>query len=256
MGLTDEMRERLLRQSHDRLADMMSEMLWTAVVGSPDFRTPPPWVARAIEKFAGPSVAQLRSIPKLIRGQLPLEEVGEMAGAQKAASAFLANPGEQVEAAEKSMPGLTEQRKAILKIAAQTSAKVSQVFEPDPSKLTAEGAGSFLAGQSHGARAVVEGINEEETLTQQICIMMWLFWPTIQSMANRGVLRRWLDESCGMKCTPELVEKTCNEIGFSPAKRGRPKNTTGGKKIISIKKSVTGVKSGHDKARRHREPTA
>ena len=248
------MRELLLKQSHERLPGMMTEMLWTAVVGNPEFRTPPAWVAKAIEKFAAPSVGQLRNIPRLIGGQLPLEDVGEMAGAQKASTAFLANPGEEVEAAEKTMPGLAEQRQAILKIAGEASGKMRQLLEPDPSKLTAEGAGSFLAAQSDGADAIVKGIQEEETLTQQICVMMWLFWPTVQSMDNRAVLRRWLEESCGLKCTRELVEKTCDEIGFSPAKRGRPKNPTIVEREVGIKTSDTAVKSGHDEARQDREP--
>jgi hypothetical protein len=160
MALTDQMKEMLLRQSRDRLPHMLTEMLWSAVVGNGEFEVPSPWVAKAIEKFAGPAIGQLRSIPRLILGQLPLGEVGEIAGARKASTAFLTNPGEQVEAAEKTMPGLAEQRTAIIKIATAGFGKVSPLLEPEPSKLTAEEAGAFLAGEGRGAAVIVKGIKE------------------------------------------------------------------------------------------------
>ena len=254
MPLTDEMKTELLRQSRDRLPHMLTEMLWSAVVANGEFKAPPPWVAKAIEKFAGPAIEQLRSIPRLILGQLPLGEVGQFVGAQKAATAFLSNPGEHVEAAEKAMPGLAEQRTAIIKLATEALRKVSPPLEPEPSKLTAEEAGTLLAGEGRGAAAIVKGIKEEEPLTKQICMMMWLSWPMVKDMANRAVLLRWLSDSCGLKCTRELVEKICDDIGFSPAKRGRPKNPTRVGKIVGIKKTETDLESGHDKARQYREP--
>ena len=236
MAITEKMRDLVLRQTCERWPHMMSEILWSTVADNPDFNRPPLWVAKAVEKAARPAVEQLRNIPKLLLGQLPLGKAGEMAGELAAKGTFLENPGADVEAAEKMVPELGRQRETALKIADQAFDKLAQSGSGNVRKLTVEETAAFLGGQGRGASAAAKELETEETLSKTICMMMWLFWPTVETMGNRPNVHRWLDEALGIRCTLKLVEKVCDEIGFRPAKRGRPKNPMGRKKTVGINK--------------------
>jgi len=256
MNLTPQMKEQLLRQSRERFPYMMSELLWAAIAGNREFQAPPPWVATAIDKFAGPSVEQIRNIPKLILGQMPFADAGEMTGSLAAASAFLENPGAEVEAAEKLAPGLTDQRIAMIKISSAALATIAPALPPNQAQLTAEQMGAFLAGQGRGATAIVSGLAEEGSLTKQICMMMWLFWPSVQAIGNRPKLHQWIGGAIGIKCSRKLVEKICDELGFCPARRGRPRNPTSPEKQVGIKKAAVHVRLGHATPRRRKKPSS
>ena len=247
--------QRFLEEFKERLPFMFSELLWSAWALDENFRVPPQWVAKAAEKAAGPAIQQIRNLPQLVFGALPLGKAGEFAGEMAVGKALVKTPGPEFEAAAKITPALEDQRKAILKAVEASSEKLAKLSPSEESKLSPLQTNEFLAGQGRGAAAAVKRIDQEDSLTVTICTAIWVFWPKVVLLKNRRALHAWVERTAKMKCSFQLLEKICDEIGFRPAKRGRPKNPTRTKKGVGIKKSRDTVKSGHDLTRPKRKPS-
>ena len=215
---------------------MPSELLWASLETQSNFQTPPKWVAKAIGKSAAQAVEQIQNIPGMLLGTLPLAKVGEIAGQMSVDTAYLQSPGADVEEVEKLVPELKSQRENLLKIADKCESDLANSKILKKRELNHQETSDYLGGQGQGAQQAAKELATEATLTTQICSMMWVLWRDVDQFMDRPPLHDWLQGTLKISCSFKLVERICDEIGFRPARRGRPKNPTAQEKTVGIRK--------------------
>ncbi|MFA5263020.1 MAG: hypothetical protein WC378_04285 [Opitutaceae bacterium] len=243
-------------RTRDRMPIMVAELMWASAKLNADFIEPPSWVIKAIGKAAPPAVAMQQLVSSLLSGSLPLVEAGKIAGRLEVQSAFLTAPGPEIEKAEIAVPGLAECRERVVHAAGVAFQSIEIGNKAEVAPLSAQQTGELLKGQGLGASEALSELKDEDTLTQEICGILWLFWKEVGTASNRRQLHRWLAETFKVNCSFKLVEKICDGIGYRPAKQGRPmKKPTASRKRVGIKKTVTALQSGHDQSRPSKKHT-
>ncbi len=217
----------LLERAPARSLDLSDEISWAR--GSPvsrEFIEPPPWVRPAVLRtLRGPmkSVLEFQSVPSS-----PSPELwGKAEGVLLAASALFAAPSTARRGDETKHPELRELREKMGEVAGRISTTSRAGKRPKvlrPKIETLEDVQAHIAGTHAGALLVSEPGDADFSLTDRLCFLLWLLWPEASTAKNRRELHAWIAELGVLTVGFRLVEKLCREIGFAPAKRGRPKN--------------------------------
>ena len=218
-----------------RLAMFRYELDW-AVYGKPmpaGVDTPPPWVAKVVQRIAQTGLAPLFALDPKNRESVNYGDVLEMLGMESTGLSFFSNPPSSITKDEVGRPELAKLREAlgaatekltkpVLKEQAKALKKILRAAKPGTIEQIQENTARLhkgTVGLFDAEGTLVKG----NTVSGDIYGALWMFWPQLGVLSKTREVHEWLGSMGHQGVSLKLVEKICGEVGMFKGKRGKPR---------------------------------